>query len=103
MEWQANYFASCILLPRSTFIPDFMGAIQKRNITDRGFGLLFVDSQRCNQTNFYVVTDELRLIYRVSRSVIKVRLEALGLLTDMRTRLERPQFSEILRRASASV
>jgi Zn-dependent peptidase ImmA (M78 family) len=89
MEWQANYFASCLLLPKNTFTPDFLTLTQARGLSNRGFGILFVEDQRCNQENYYAVTNSLKFKYKVSRSVVKVRLERLGLLNDKRTSLKR--------------
>lgn len=44
LEWQANYFAACLLLPRRQFVRDFLAEAVRRNVVDRGFGPLFVGS-----------------------------------------------------------
>lgn len=82
MEWQANYFASCLLLPRRPFINDFLGLIQQLGIKDRSFGLLYLDKQECNQKAYYQITNMLKNKYKVSRSVVRIRLKKLGLLND---------------------
>ena len=84
IEWQANYFASCLLLPRSKFVKDFLLLADANGLHDRGFGILFVDDQRCNEENYRRITDALKLEYSVSRAVIKHRLTKLGLLNDRR-------------------
>lgn len=84
MEWQANYFASCFLLPKGSFVADFLKLAYQHDIKDRGFGLLYVDNQLCNQANYYNITNALRARYKVSRTAIKLRLEAFGLLRDVR-------------------
>jgi Zn-dependent peptidase ImmA (M78 family) len=81
MEVQANIFASCILLPRAQFINDLNEIIANLEIRNKGFGTLFVDHQKCNLDTFYHVTDLLRLKYDVSRSVIRLRLQGLGIMT----------------------
>jgi Zn-dependent peptidase ImmA (M78 family) len=82
MEWQANQFASCLLLPRDRFVHDFIQLRKRLDIKDRGFGLLYLDKQKCNMANFYSITDSLRSKYMVSRSVVKIRLKKLGLLNE---------------------
>lgn len=84
MEWQANHFASCLLLPRSVLVPDFLALAESYDLEDRGHGMLFVDEQRCNQDNYYAVTGSLMSKYNVSRTAVKLRLERLGLLNDAR-------------------
>ena len=82
MEWQANYFASCLLLPAKPFIRDFNSKLIELGLRNRGFGFLYLDHQLCNIQNFYNITNALKLQYRVSRSVIKFRLKKLGLLNE---------------------
>lgn len=84
MEWQANYFASCLMLPRRPFINDFLRLTQQLDIRDHGFGLLYLDEQKCNKDDYYRLTDVLRSKYKVSRSVVTIRLKKLGLLNDAR-------------------
>ena len=82
MEWQANYFASCLLLPRHSFLTDFADIIAGLELKNRGFGVLYVDNQKCNLDNFYSVSNFLKNKYAVSRSVVKHRLKKLGLLIE---------------------
>jgi Zn-dependent peptidase ImmA (M78 family) len=82
MEWQANYFASCLLLPTSQFVADFFSVAESLGLRDRGFGALYVDDQPCNLNNFYKVTYILKMKYQVSRAVVKLRLKKLGLLNE---------------------
>ena len=84
MEWQANSFASCLLLPRERFLRLFIHATNQLQLRDRGFGPLFVDDQRINLHNFYSVTNRLKSEFDVSRTVVMIRLEQLRLLNDSR-------------------
>lgn len=84
MEFQANYFASSLLLPRIHIIEDFRRLAHELNIVDKGYGHLYVDEQFCNVQNYEIVTSHLMGKYSVSRTVAKIRLEALGLLCDAR-------------------
>jgi Zn-dependent peptidase ImmA (M78 family) len=85
MEFQANYFASCLLMPRTNFIEDFRRLAQTRDILDKGFGALYLDNQRCNLESYELITNALMRAYGVSRTAATIRLEALGLLRDART------------------
>jgi len=82
MEWQANRFASCLLLPREPFLADFFSIAEDIGLDDRGFGILFLDNQRCNIDSYHRVTNTLKREYGVSRSVVKIRLKKLGLLKE---------------------
>lgn len=82
MEWQANRFASCLLLPREPFVADFFSIAEDIGLEDRGFGILFLDNQRCNIDSYHRVTNTLKREYGVSRSVVKIRLKKLGLLKE---------------------
>lgn len=82
MEWQANNFASSLLLPRSQFTADFFSVVESLELIDRGFGVLYLDEQACNLQNFFRVTDTLKRKYNVSREVVKIRLKKMGLLNE---------------------
>lgn len=84
MEFQANYLAACLLMPKTDFLKDFKKIIQSLNIADKGFGALYVDNQLCNRQNYAMVTNQLMQKYGVSRSAIAIRLEGFGLLRDTR-------------------
>lgn len=86
LEWQANHFASCLLLPRAPLLKDFLVLAEKHSLVDRGFGLLYVDEQGCNQKIYLWITDFLKQKYRVSRAALDARLRDLGLLKDVRAR-----------------
>jgi Zn-dependent peptidase ImmA (M78 family) len=82
MEWQANYFAACLLLPTDRLVKSFLLEAAKQSLVDRGHGLLYLDEQRCNVDAFYAVTTPIMTEFEVSRSMIKIRLKQLGLLTE---------------------
>ncbi len=82
MEWQANYFASCLLLPEHQFITAFLIESAKNELVDRGHGLLYLDDQACNLDTFYKITGPLMNQFDVSRSVVKIRLIRLGFINE---------------------
>lgn len=92
MEYQANYFAACLLMPRQSFFEHFMKILRHLNLHDKGFGPLFVDAQDCNIKNYLIVTTALMRIYGTSRMAVTFRAEELGLLRD-----DRNSFSNVAR------
>ncbi len=82
MEWQANQFASYLLLPKNEFVQSFLEVIARYGIPNKGFGILYVDNQKCNIDAFYNVTTPLMNKYKVSRSVAKIRLKKLGFINE---------------------
>lgn len=85
MEFQADYFAASLLMPRVSFEEDFRRILHGMNLPDRGHGLLYVDDQPCNRQNYEFVTNHLMARYGVSRSATAIRLEGLGLFRDARS------------------
>ena len=85
MEFQANYFAGSLLMPRNNFVEDFRLLLRRLEISDRGFGALYVANQACNLQSYQFVTSHLMQQYGVSRAASTIRLEGLGLLRDART------------------
>ncbi|WP_234385179.1 ImmA/IrrE family metallo-endopeptidase [Paracidovorax avenae] len=55
MESQANYLASCLLMPRERFKMAFYEQLQLRGVQNKGVGPLFVDRQECNLNTYYGV------------------------------------------------
>jgi Zn-dependent peptidase ImmA (M78 family) len=84
LEFQANYFALSLLMPRGYFLEDFQRLARNLDISDHGFGALYLDDQPCNLQTFREVTNHFMLRYGVSRTSAKIRLESLGLLNDAR-------------------
>jgi Zn-dependent peptidase ImmA (M78 family) len=86
IEWQANVFASCLLLPLDNFVARFHLIASARDLYDRGFGMLYVDHQPVNIDNFFAVTNYLSEVFNVSRDATTIRLKELGYLKDARSR-----------------
>ena len=82
LEWQANQFASFLLLPKHQFRELFLSTARERNLVDKGFGLIFLDNQQCNVSEYYNVTMPLIHAFKVSRSVVKIRLKKMGFLNE---------------------
>lgn len=97
MEWQANQFASCLLLPKNQFIETFKTVAERNGLSNRGFGVLYLDDQRCNQAAYYNVTSPLMKRFKVSRQAIKIRLKKLGFLNEFSNITTQKYFTSWLR------
>jgi Zn-dependent peptidase ImmA (M78 family) len=84
IEIAGDYFASLLLLPRTSLDPDILELAKKLDLRDRGHGLLFVDNQPVNLATYYRFTSELKHRFHVSRAVVHNRLQELGVLVDAR-------------------
>ena len=80
MEFQANFLAASLLMHQINFKEDFLLILRSLEISDKGFGLLYLDEQPCNRQNFSMVTGSLMAKYGVSRTAVQIRLESMGLL-----------------------
>lgn len=79
-----NYFASCLLLPKSELKKEVMLVLDELEIKNKGVGIIYLDIQPCNITNYLVILNRLKTIFQVSETVVRIRLEELGLLNDTR-------------------
>ena len=93
MEWQANQLASCLLLPKRDFVQSFLSEAAKNGVSNRGFGILYLDNQHCNMSTFFSVTAPLMGKYKVSRTVVKIRLKKLGYINEPTRQTVKPMFS----------
>lgn len=80
LEWQANRFASELLMPAIDYVATFQELLRRLDVRHRGFGALFVDSQPCNVGAFHSIVGHLSSRYGVTVSAAAVRLNAFGLL-----------------------
>lgn len=84
MEFQANYLAAALLLPKHNIMVDFRNLLRTLDLPNRGHGQLYVDDQLCNLQNFHMVTTHMSRKYQTSHTATKIRLQELGLLQDHR-------------------
>jgi hypothetical protein len=80
LEWQANRFASSLLLPHRQFARSAVMKAESLCIRDKGFGLIYRDHQLENQRNYITITSALMDEFRVSRKAVEIRLKELGFL-----------------------
>lgn len=99
LEWQANYFAACLLLPKRALIAEVRRQASKHQIRDRGFGLLYLDDQKCNIHSFLIISSAVSNHFKVSNAAVRLRLTELGLLREASTLKDAGTLSEKLQRA----
>jgi len=95
IEWQANKFASCLLLPRETTLKAVVEKQLEIGINKR-IGFIYLDKQSCNLRDFLLILDHLQSIFQASKSTIEYRLNNLGILIDKRGQ-DTKHISELLR------
>lgn len=84
LEYQANYFASCLLMPDSAIIEELALAINAIELRLHGRHVIYVDDQRCNLTALDSITSRLSRIFKVSKQAIYIKLLNLDLIIDRR-------------------
>lgn len=89
-EWQANKYASSILLPRFTIRQAVVEKQKEIGITRR-IGTIFLDNQAKNKKDYSKILNHLSEIYVVSKSAIKIRLRELNILIETPTAHNRMQ------------
>lgn len=82
LEWQANTFASYLLLPRRALLERFALVAEIYGIRNRGHGILYVDKQAVNYGKLKLVLGNLSHHFRVSKTAVRLRLAGLGVLVD---------------------
>jgi Zn-dependent peptidase ImmA (M78 family) len=87
LEWQANYYAGCLLIPRAMLGPE----LERRQhlLGVRLPGRIYVDDQPDNMASYISLVEHLRATFQTSKTTTRIRLEQLGLLEDRRTPRER--------------
>ncbi|MCP9749668.1 ImmA/IrrE family metallo-endopeptidase [Ferruginibacter sp. HRS2-29] len=98
MEWQANTYASCLLLPTEILKTALVSCQKQLGISRTG--AIFVDNQPCNQQSFFQLINLLSLKFGVSKSVVEYRLLKLKLIDDRRQGYQ--SLNEVLRNSKYS-
>lgn len=83
LEWQANKFASAVLMPRTTLYAALV-AVQKSLDIHRNLGRIYLDEQQYSYRDFQMTLEKLQEIYRVTKTNLEFRLNDQGLLIDTR-------------------
>jgi len=84
LEFQANAFASELLLPTKVFEVATKVGRERLGIIDIKFGYIYVDNQPCNYEPYNKLLIELSSYFDVSRQAIEIKFIKMGMLTDER-------------------
>lgn len=88
LEFQANMFASDLLLPDKVFLEKTAECRKNLGIEDRGHGYIFVDDQPCNYGPYNQLLFDLSSYFEVSMQAIEIKFKKNGMLTDQRKKPE---------------
>lgn len=84
LEFQANYLAGCLLVPKLTCVKQFLKIYLEMQLRRRGKFWIYLDNQPENKMIANNMLSKLARYFNVSKSVIKIRLMGFGLLHDKR-------------------
>ena len=79
IEWQANKFASCILIP-SLNLKIHLALIQKELGISK-YGHIYLDRQAVNLRDFINITNYLKRHFNTSKTTIEYKMQELELIT----------------------
>ena len=79
IEWQANRFAACLLLPHKSLLAQTI-IYQINNGINGHRGTIYVDHQQCNQQTFDLMQGQFTEYFGVSNATLEHRLSDLGIL-----------------------
>lgn len=74
-EVEANFFAACLLIPLNILKPAFD---EFMDLNGRYNGILYVDKQPCNYTDYKICIHRMQAYFCVSETAIRYRLMNLG-------------------------
>lgn len=108
IEWQANQFASALLMPKDALKMRLI--LNQKLLGINRVGQLFLDDQECNKFDYIKITSELSSFFNVSKAMLKYRMDDLNLIryseanptkwrSIMNPNNEPELVSEIIRRA----
>lgn len=87
LEFQANYFASCLLVPKDQLLKEFAKIYFEAGLKQRGIFWIYLDNQPENKMRANNVITKLSRHFNVSKTVIKIRLMGFGLLHDKQLKI----------------
>lgn len=81
LEWQANYFASAILIPRASIMKAVVEKQSEMGIK-RNIGNIILEAKHYSVSDYKVIQKHLELVYAVNATNVECRLKELGILID---------------------
>ncbi|WP_394124657.1 ImmA/IrrE family metallo-endopeptidase [Psychrobacter nivimaris] len=87
LEFQANYLASCLLVPKNQLAKVFSKIYSELGLKQRGVFWIYLDSQPENKIVANNMISKLARHFNVSKSVIRIRLIGFGLLHEEKLKI----------------
>jgi Zn-dependent peptidase ImmA (M78 family) len=81
LEWQANYFASAILIPRATVMKAVVEKQSEMGIK-RHFGQIILEAKPYSISDYKEIQKHLELVYSVNATNVECRLKDTGILIN---------------------
>jgi len=78
IEWQANQFASALLMLKDALKIRLI--LNQKLLGINRVGQLFLDDQECNKFDYIKITSELSSFFNVSKAMLKYRMDDLNLI-----------------------
>lgn len=78
IEWQANCFAACLLMPKESLITKLVAVQMEKGISKQG--RIYLDGQNVNQKDYIDIIEKLGLFFGVSKTSVEYRLESLNII-----------------------
>ncbi|CAM4318505.1 ImmA/IrrE family metallo-endopeptidase [Flavobacterium terrigena] len=98
IEWQANCFASSLLMPEHSIRAILI--LTQKELGIRNAGRIFLDEQECNKSDFDEVIKRLATHFNVSKISVEYRLNSLKLIEKPIYNSNAENEKELLRRLS---
>ena len=94
VEWQANEFSMCLILPRR-YLQMLVCAVQMDLGIRRNLGTMYLDDQQCNKQDCQIIVGKIVERSSAKQSLLWRRLRFLGILEDHQRKSARPVFESL--------
>lgn len=94
VEWQANEFSMCLILPRR-FLQSLVILAQMELGINRNLGTMYLDDQPCNKQDCKRIVARIKELSGAKDSLLWRRLRFLGILEDHQKQRARPMFESL--------
>jgi hypothetical protein len=94
VEWQANEFSMCLILPRR-YLQMLVCKVQIDLHIKRNLGTIYLDDQPCNKRDSHRIVGEIAEISSAKPPLLWRRLRFLGILEDHQRKRLRPAFESL--------
>lgn len=94
VEWQANEFSMCLILPRR-FLQILVTSVQTEIGIKKNLGMMYLDDQPCNKRDCKRIVGRIAELSGAKDTLVWRRLRFLGILEDHQKQRARPVFETL--------